>query len=826
MIRMVELFAGIGAQAMALEELGIPFTSTVCEIDKAAYRSYCAIHGDTPNLGDITRVEHLPDCDLLTYSYPCLRGDQIVPTMRGPVPIKDIVIGDEVLTHRGRFRKVTAVRMTGRHGVMKVGTPVNTLVCTRDHMILTRFKLKPNGHPRKSDGSVGRTFTPAYWAPAISLTRDNYVGYPVNTVEAPMEWDEGGIGGKGHTVSIRDKLNDASFWWLCGRYVADGWLRTGGGISIALGKGKEGDIERLRSVFHVSCTEERTVLRAHIHLQKVGEFCDEMFGHGASEKHIDRRVLNLPRDLLRAFLEGYVSGDGHLCDDGSITCSSVSERLIRDLQEAVIKVYRMVPKYNFTKRPETTVIEGRVVHQQDSHCLKWKTEARKQDKSFYEDGILWHPVRETEVLGPCNTYDISVEEDHSFVASGVIVHNCQDLSIAGLQRGMTEGSGTRSSLLWEVGRLLTDAQERGRLPEALLMENVNAVLNRKNIAEFNRWIDRLKAMGYTSSYAVLNAKDYGVPQSRKRCFMVSTLKGRTFRFPEPCPDGRVLKDVLEDDVPESFYLSDEKVAVYERHRIRHEEQGHGLGWRPSPPVGVAHAIGTNRDRPNQNFVIEIAGHIESGFESTGRVYSESGLCPTLNTFQGGHRAPKIERDTIAYPTANRKGFMEASEGDGLVMVRLQTARGTVKKGMAPVLTAGKGCDTGVVVRQDDSDRIPDLEEGEIAAMPTPGHMAERQQGRRCKTDGASSAVTCAEVHGIAGNDRGRLRIRYLTPRECWRLMGFPDEAFDRAQAVPTSKTQLYKQAGNSIAVPCLKAIFKGMYIDDSWETARTLEDWA
>lgn len=358
------------------------------------------------------------------------------------------------------------------------------------------------------------------------------------------------------------------------------------------------------------------------------------------------------------------------------------------------------------------------------------------------------------------------------------------------------------------------------------MENVDAVLNRKNIAEFNRWIDRLKAMGYTSSYAVLNAKDYGVPQSRKRCFMVSTLKGRIFRFPEPCPDGRVLKDVLEGDVPESFYLSDEKVATYERHRIRHEEQGHGLGWPPSQPVGVAHAISTKCDRPNQNFVIEVTGHIASGFESTGRVYSESGLCPTLSTFQGGHRVPKIERDTIAYPTANRKGFMEASEGDGLVMVRLQTARGTVKKGMAPMLTTGKGCDTGVVVRQDDSDRIPDLEEGEVAAMLTPGRMAKRQKGRRCKADGTSFTVTCAEVHGIAGNDKGKLRIRYLTPRECWRLMGFPDDAFDRAQAVPTSKTQLYKQAGNSIAVPCLKAIFKGMYIDGSWEAVRTLEDWA
>ena len=70
-LRVVELFAGIGAQAQALENLGLDFTSTVCEIDDKAYKSYCAIHGETPNIGDITKVEHLPECDLLTYSYPC-----------------------------------------------------------------------------------------------------------------------------------------------------------------------------------------------------------------------------------------------------------------------------------------------------------------------------------------------------------------------------------------------------------------------------------------------------------------------------------------------------------------------------------------------------------------------------------------------------------------------------------------------------------------------------------------------------------------------------------------------------------------------------------
>ena len=109
---------------------------------------------------------------------------------------------------------------------------------------------------------------------------------------------------------------------------------------------------------------------------------------------------------------------------------------------------------------------------------------------------------------------------------------CQDISVAGRQRGMEQGSGTRSSLLWEVGRLLSDAKERGRGPDVLLMENVDAILNKKNIAEFNRWIEFLTNLGYTSSYKVLNAKDFGVPQNRKRCFMVSSLGGRRFIFPE------------------------------------------------------------------------------------------------------------------------------------------------------------------------------------------------------------------------------------------------------------------------------------------------------
>ena len=156
---------------------------------------------------------------------------------------------------------------------------------------------------------------------------------------------------------------------------------------------------------------------------------------------------------------------------------------------------------------------------------------------------------------------------------------CTSVSVAGKQEGMKEGSGTASALLWEVGRLLKDMDERNCLPEVLLMENVDAVLNQKNIGEFKRWLSLLSDMGYTSSYQIMNAKDYGTPQNRRRIFCVSTLTMGEFVFPEPCPDGRVLRDVLEKNVPEKYFLSDERLATFKRHKERNEAKGNHFGFQ-------------------------------------------------------------------------------------------------------------------------------------------------------------------------------------------------------------------------------------------------------
>ena len=124
---------------------------------------------------------------------------------------------------------------------------------------------------------------------------------------------------------------------------------------------------------------------------------------------------------------------------------------------------------------------------------------------------------------------------------------CQDISAAGLQRGLTEGSGSRSSLLWECCRAI-----EAKRPKLLLMENVKNLVSQKFYPDFVRWGQYLTELGYKCFWQILNAKDYGVPQNRERVFMVSILDGKDsdFRFPEPFPLDKRLKDVLEPSVDE------------------------------------------------------------------------------------------------------------------------------------------------------------------------------------------------------------------------------------------------------------------------------------
>lgn len=367
---------------------------------------------------------------------------------------------------------------------------------------------------------------------------------------------------------------------------------------------------------------------------------------------------------------------------------------------------------------------------------------------------------------------------------------CTDLSKAGKMKGMSKGSNTRSGLLWEVERLLNELDE---LPQYLLMENVPDVIGQKNIKDFALWIEFLESKGYKNYYECLNAKDYGIPQNRNRCFMVSFLDKRIFQFPKPVELKLRLKDLLEDEVDEKYYLSEKMIEFFTNNSKSNEEKGNGFRFKP---ISICLNSKVNGKQPSVQ----------------DRIYDVNGVSTAITT---------------------SKGYSEATYGDGVYINRPHQKRGVVQKGMIQTLKTS-GNDVGVVVRGNyspsghNASRIVDKNglsptvmenHGTVTAVVVGEHR--RDEGIRTFKDDAIGTLRAKEAGGdkvVVTNQP--LRIRKLTPKECWRLMGFSDEDFDKASKV-NSNSQLYKQAGNSIVVNVLEAIFNKMFINTSVENYQT-----
>ena len=182
-----------------------------------------------------------------------------------------------------------------------------------------------------------------------------------------------------------------------------------------------------------------------------------------------------------------------------------------------------------------------------------------QDRTFPTDRYILTPVTDIKAqYAETTVYNLSVEDDESYVANGVAVHNCQDISASGLQKGFDEDSSTRSSLLWQVRKAVV-----AKRPKFLLMENVKALTQKKFMPLFNKWQQELEHYGYTNFYKVLNATQFNVPQNRERVFMVSILGAeQDYQFPQPTKLTKTIADVLEQDVSEQYFLNQHVVEKY------------------------------------------------------------------------------------------------------------------------------------------------------------------------------------------------------------------------------------------------------------------------
>lgn len=342
---------------------------------------------------------------------------------------------------------------------------------------------------------------------------------------------------------------------------------------------------------------------------------------------------------------------------------------------------------------------------------------------------------------------------------------CQDLSKAGKQKGMSKGSNTRSGLLWEVERILNELKSKETLPQVLLMENVPDVVGNKNYKDFMQWYAALENMGYQSYYKILNARDYGIPQNRERCFMVSILGKYNYTFPQGIPLELRLKDILENEVDEKYFISDEKIKYMKETNFDSSKFENVVQTKDVCSTLLARDYKDPKCVEVEDKTIKpvricnIYGE-RYGTGYSGNVWDKESICPTLMTMQGGNKQPMIvvQGGQVAIPEATKKGYAIAKDGDGVYINRPHQKRGCVQDGMIQTLKTSCN-DVGVVVSE-------------------PQVINE-------------------------------LRIRKLIPKECWRLMGFSDEDFYKAAAV-NSDSQLYKQAGNSIVKQVLMAILKKM----------------
>jgi hypothetical protein len=453
-IRLFESFAGVGMQRMALNRLKLPYVSVgISEIDKYALLAYKAVHGDCNNYGDICKMQTIPDCDIFTYSFPCFTGDTLVMTDNGSKRIDEVRSGDKVLTHKNRFMEVNSSANNGIKKIFKISAmSVDEIRTTENHKFYCREMYKVWNNERRS---YDRLFHSPEWVETNNLTKKHYLGVAINEEkELPpyigfvRERKDGRTYRKNHLLL---DMQTKDFWWIIGRYIGDGWARTQEGIIICDDKKSYHEITEVldRLLWNYNVVFEKTVAKIHIPFYEIKSYVAQ-FGSGASNKHLTNDVLNLPCDLLESFLTGYISADGSKVGN-VIKASSVSKRLIYDIAQCIAKVYKTPYRiYSQQRKPHT--IEGREITQRIIYTVVFKKEKKKQDHAFYENGYIWLPIRSIEEQGNEVVYDIEVEEDHSFMANGIIAHNCTDLSKAGKQAGLS--GGTRSGLVYEVIRLL------------------------------------------------------------------------------------------------------------------------------------------------------------------------------------------------------------------------------------------------------------------------------------------------------------------------------------------------------------------------------------
>lgn len=504
------LFSGIGGFELGLERTGGFKTVWQCEKDEFCLKVLAKHWPDVKRFTDIKEMkEDIPYVDVICGGFPCFTAGTLVETSDGYRPIESLDVGCLVKTHKNRFKKVYSV-MNREAPILQVDVRGSLPIeATAEHPFLIRRRVDTRPHR----GPITHTFGDPEWVCAKDLDESCYVGIPLDIPDPDLRaWE-----------------SDA-FWYIIGRWLGDGWIvnhkrtskipqgQRGSRVNsrvwkaiICTGHEDANDLKAKieKAGFHATESKEETVTKFHISSKELVNFL-EPFGKGADGKRIPGFVFKAPLAIKRALFQGWIDSDGYETDK-TICGTTVCRELAIGMARIARNTYRIPTTVRLSKVPDKTTIEGRTVSQKPFYQVRvWKTSKMLWN---WEDEVCWSQVQSVKNLNSIKTvYNISVEEDETYVANECIVHNCQDISCAGKGAGI---HAERSGLWWEMLRIICLVR-----PKYILVENVAALLNRG----LDEVLGSLAESGYDAEWQILRACDFGLPHRRERLYLIAHCK--------------------------------------------------------------------------------------------------------------------------------------------------------------------------------------------------------------------------------------------------------------------------------------------------------------
>lgn len=562
----IDNFAGGGGASTGIEsafkEIYVDFAANH---DPDAIRMHKANHPKTIHMQeDIWLVDPLSvtkgrPVGLLWQSPDCFPAGNLVWTSKGYVPIEEVRPFDIVTTHEGNEKMVTRfIKKNDRKFANIKISGCEEFQATLNHPFYVRRK-----RIKKVNGVAKTVLCDPEWVKAEDLTPDYKVAIPINTKSVIPIWNgcirttanPYGITNAWIENSLSKYMDNSDFWWIVGRYFGDGSI-TKDIVDICCSFDRSFEIKEKAEALGLKYTE-RDKKETHSFLWNNKEFCEflRQFGIGSANKSITPAILDLPKSLLRCFLDGYIGADGCYVKTNTnniLYTTTVSKKLAYGLQQCFLKAYGVYG--TMYKEHNRDIIQGRKVNCHDVYSVNFHMNKNERTQYVIEENVAWVNIRKVNIVNDVqkSVYCLSVMDDESFTINNVAVHNCTHFSNTAGKRPLSHHI---RGLAWNALKWAATVH-----PRVIIMENVPEFMNwgplnrgkhgyydengqkqfrsghrpieAKKGVTFKQFCKQLNELGYEVDYRTLCAADYGAATIRERFFLIARCDGKPIEWPK------------------------------------------------------------------------------------------------------------------------------------------------------------------------------------------------------------------------------------------------------------------------------------------------------